>query len=106
MAELRSILDEGALKQGRALAHQDWEAQLAGAERALADGKLGQVGKHFHRLAGSALEMGAKELAERCRAIETACKQRPAVAAKSHPEAVVVLPRWAALSRACGSRSR
>ncbi|HNN51149.1 MAG TPA: ATP-binding protein [Pseudomonadota bacterium] len=87
MAELRSILDEGALKQGRSLAYQDWEAQLAGAERALADGKLAQVGKHFHRLAGSALEMGAKELAERCRAIETACKQEdPAAVAKLYPE--------------------
>ncbi len=75
MEELRSLLDEITVKQSRALAYEEWEARMVDTEHAIAAGQLDLVGKHAHRLAGSALELGANRLAQRCRTIETASKK-------------------------------
>ncbi len=83
MEELRSLLDEATLKQSRALAYEEWEARMSDAEKAIAAGQLDLVGKHVHRLAGSALELGANRLAQRCRSIEAAAKKNDTPAIES-----------------------
>lgn len=82
MAELHSIFDESMLKQSRALARRDWEERLVEATAALTAREWTVLERTLHRLAGSALELGAKHLTKRCRDLESACRSKDEAAVK------------------------
>ena len=82
MEDLKSIFDESMLVQSRAMARKDWEERLSDATTALAAAEWSTLGKVIHRLAGSALELGAKHLTKRCRSMEAACQAQDAAEAK------------------------
>jgi hypothetical protein len=82
MEELRSIFDEPMLRQSRSMARKDWEERIGDATAALAQSDWSTLGKTIHRLAGSALELGAKHLTKRCRVMEAACQAKDGAEAK------------------------
>ncbi|MBL9004233.1 MAG: PAS domain S-box protein [Myxococcales bacterium] len=70
MAELTELLDENAAKELMALCKRDWPGLLSSAHTQLAGLQLVALRETIHRLAGSALQIGASDLGQKCRNLE------------------------------------
>jgi len=70
MAEVRELLDEGAVGEILSLCKQDWPKLLRLSQDQLVARNFSLLRETIHRLAGSALQVGAADLGQLCRRFE------------------------------------
>jgi CheY-like chemotaxis protein/HPt (histidine-containing phosphotransfer) domain-containing protein len=70
LAEIREVLDPDAASEIAALCKRDWPALAVKSRAELEASSLSLLRETIHRLAGSALQVGAKSLGQKCRSLE------------------------------------
>lgn len=80
-SEIAAILDEESARNSLRLFQEDWIETLKAAKTHLMAEDLEQLRRTAHRLIGSALELGAKALAQRCRRLESDAQRGDGMAA-------------------------
>lgn len=71
MDEMKDLLDQSAADEILALCKRDWPHLLHTASEQLGAASYGSMRETIHRLAGSALQVGASGLGQLCRGLET-----------------------------------